>query len=261
MIHKSVITAFAGMTNNKKLFCIIQIIVFTMASLFIFNVAQAKPLVADLSQYRIEIDSRFNGTRLLLFGARNDIGDIVVIVRGPEKNFTVRKKKRVAGIWINSEERNFTDVPTYYTVASSKQFKDMRDTSLFAPLRVGMKETVLPVGDTDTQAFAEALIGQKQADHLYSGSVEKVSFMGESLFKLVLPFPDNIPRGNYSANVYLFNDGHLTGMQSIPIFVEKIGVDAFIYDFAQNHGFAYGFIAVALALGMGWAGTSLIRRI
>ena len=77
---------------------------------FISNASQAKPLVADLSQYRIEIDSGFTGTRLLLFGSRNEIGDIVVVVRGPEKNFSVRKKERILGMWINRQENKFRNI-------------------------------------------------------------------------------------------------------------------------------------------------------
>src|SRR5271155_5038835 len=84
--------------------------------------ASAKPLVADLSQYRIEIDSSFTGTRLLLFGSRNDIGDIVIVVRGPERKFTVRRKERIAGVWMNHRERHFDDVPAYYAIATSKPF-------------------------------------------------------------------------------------------------------------------------------------------
>src|SRR5580698_5947823 len=61
--------------------------------------ALAAPLVADLSNYRIDIDSGFNGTRIFLFGARNDNGDIAVVIRGPQKDYIVRKKKEIAGLW------------------------------------------------------------------------------------------------------------------------------------------------------------------
>jgi len=219
----------------------------------------ARPLVADLSQYRVEIDSSFNGTRLLLFGARNDIGDIVVVVRGPERSFVVRKKDRIAGIWVNRAEQSFGHVPTYYALASSKPFAAMRDTALFAPLRIGLKETV-DAGSMHAD-FADALIHWEQSQHLYSDTVQKVSFMGESLFKLVIYFPDNIPRGDYSADIYLFNDGQLTSVQSIPIHVEKTGFDAFVYDFAHAHSVLYGLFAVLLALGIGWSAHSLMKRI
>jgi uncharacterized protein (TIGR02186 family) len=221
----------------------------------------AKPLVADLSQYRIEIDSRFNGTRLLLFGSRNDPGDIVVVVRGPERQFTVRRKEHVGGIiWMNHRQRHFENVPTYYALASSRPFSEMRHTDMFKPLRIGLKEAAMENGVGDP-VFAAALIARAQALQLYSYEPQKISFMGESLFKLGIPFPDNIPGGDYSADVYLFNDGQLTGMQSIPIHVEKIGFDAWVYDFAHTHSVIYGFSAVLIAIGMGWGASSLMRRV
>lgn len=219
----------------------------------------AKPLVADLSQYQIRIDSSFTGTRLLLFGSRNDTGDIVVAVRGPEKTYVVRRKERMAGIWVNSDEERFRDVASYYLLGGSKNLADMRHNALFGPLKVGFDQAVAQSGSS--REFSDALIRYMQGTRLYSPSEQRISFMGESLFKLVIPFPDNIPRGDYSADVYLFRDGALASMQSIPIHVEKAGADAFIYDFAHNHSVLYGLFAVLLALGMGWGASSLMRRL
>ena len=223
--------------------------------------ANAKPLVADMSQYRIAIDSNFTGTRLLLFGARNDIGDIVIAVRGPERDVTVRRKELVRGIvWMNHRERHFESVPTYYVLATSKPFADMRHTDLFASLRIGLKEAVMKDGKGDP-VFAQALIERMQAAHLYSAEPQPVNFMGESLFKMVVPFPDNIMGGDYVADVYLFNDGQLVSMQSIPIHVEKTGFDAWVYDFAHDHSVLYGMLAVLMAVGMSWGASSVTRRI
>lgn len=225
-----------------------------------FGAAQAKPLVADLSQYRIEIDSSFNGTRLLLFGSRNDTGDILVAVRGPERLFTVRKKERIAGIWVNRDQERFAHVPTYYAIASSRPIAAMQQTALFAPLRIGLNETLGDAGKNNDD-FAQALIRYQQSRGLYSQAPEHVSFMGESLFKLVIPFPDKIPGGDYTADVYLFNDGQLSGMQSIPIHVEKTGFDAFVSDMSDRHSVLYGGFAVLMALGIGWGFNALMRRI
>src|SRR5271170_765430 len=79
--------------------------------------ASAAPLVADLAQYRVDIDSGFNGTRIFLFGARNDNGDIVAVIRGPAKDYIVRKKEEVAGIWVNRQRMRFFGVPDFYAIA------------------------------------------------------------------------------------------------------------------------------------------------
>ena len=85
--------------------------------------------------------------------------------------------------------------------------------------------------------------------------------MGESLFKAEITFPDNMPRGIYTAEAYLFNDGQLIGMRSMPINVYKTGFDAFVYDSAQHYSLYYGLIATLLAAGIGWTTSWLFQRI
>ncbi len=45
---------------------------------------RAQPLVADLSRHFIAITSGFDGTEVLLFGAIDGEGDLVIVVRGPD---------------------------------------------------------------------------------------------------------------------------------------------------------------------------------
>jgi hypothetical protein len=67
--------------------------------------------------------------------------------------------------------------------------------------------------------------------------------------------------GVYNAEIYSFNEGQLIGMQSIPINVEKVGVEATIYNFAHEHPALYGLFAVLMALGMGWVAGSLFNKV
>ncbi|HEX3065649.1 MAG TPA: TIGR02186 family protein, partial [Dongiaceae bacterium] len=71
----------------------------------------AEPLVADLSNHLIAITTGFTGAQVLLFGATDGPGDVVVVVRGPTGRAVVRRKDRVFGIWINSAGRDFAEVP------------------------------------------------------------------------------------------------------------------------------------------------------
>ncbi|MCB0079333.1 MAG: TIGR02186 family protein, partial [Caldilineaceae bacterium] len=80
---------------------------------------RATELVADLSQHQINISTGFSGTELLLFGAADPSGDVVVIVSGPEGKAIVRKKTRVSGIWINTESVAFDAVPGFYHVSAT----------------------------------------------------------------------------------------------------------------------------------------------
>ena len=223
------------------------------------------PLVADLSNYRIDMDSSFNGTRIFLFGARNDNGDVVVVVRGPVKNYIVRKKEEVAGIWINRERMKFFNVPDFYAIASSKPLYDMQQDALFRRLGIG-QDTLLGVHGKGSSAesieqFSEAFQRHQLERKLYMKAPEKVDFMGETLFKTVVEFPDNIPPGNYTAEIYLINSGGIAGMQSTPITVVKTGLDAFVYNYAHTSPALYGITAVVLALFVGWFGGRMFEKI
>jgi Putative transmembrane protein (Alph_Pro_TM) len=81
--------------------------------------------VPDVSQRDINIQSRFTGAELLLFGAiiypRGVVPegqiDVAVVLRGPTRPLILREKRQVAGIWINAESIDFRSAPTYYAIA------------------------------------------------------------------------------------------------------------------------------------------------
>ena len=231
--------------------------------------SMAKPLVADISSRSVQIDSGFTGTELLLFGARNDPGDIVVVLRGPYGSYMVRKKERVAGIWVNRKQVQFDDIEGFYAVASSKPLGNFRNSYLLESLGIGIdqlqssiksKATLHRKADRDGE-FSYALLTHKQKNQLYPTDVSDVSFIGETLFRTLIPIPENIPRGMYIAEIYLLSDGQLSGIQSTPLIVKKTGFDAFIYDLAYQHSFLYGVLAIIVALGAGWLAGIIFRKV
>ena len=90
--------------------------------------ARGAAVVADLSSHLIAINSGFTGDSVVLFGATDGPGDIIAVVRGPEREMTVWRKGKVAGIWVNVESMIFTNVPSFYAVAASRPLDE-------APLR------------------------------------------------------------------------------------------------------------------------------
>src|SRR5437660_3375508 len=64
-------------------------------------------LVADLTSHLIAITTGFSGASVVLFGAIDGRGDVVVVVRGPDREMTVRRKSRIAGIWVNTRAVTF----------------------------------------------------------------------------------------------------------------------------------------------------------
>ncbi|HXM84370.1 MAG TPA: TIGR02186 family protein, partial [Stellaceae bacterium] len=90
-----------------------------LASLWPGYVQADQPLLADLSSHLIAITTGFTGASVVLFGATDGPGDVVIVVRGPERDMVVRHKSHFAGIWINTRQVTFSGVPSYYAVFSS----------------------------------------------------------------------------------------------------------------------------------------------
>ena len=53
------------------------------------------PLISGISTNEINIDTKFKGAQILLFGAKGDAGNIVITVRGPKKIFSLPEKKKL----------------------------------------------------------------------------------------------------------------------------------------------------------------------
>jgi hypothetical protein len=82
----------------------------------------------------------------------------------------------------------------------------------------------------------------------YESQPKNINFLDETLFKIMIDFPANILLGTYIVEIYLVNNGTILSYQSIPIFVEQVGINSEITNFSRNHSFIYGLIAVLLAI-------------
>ncbi|MBV8651939.1 MAG: TIGR02186 family protein [Alphaproteobacteria bacterium] len=226
--------------------------------------SRAEPLVADLTSHLIGITGGFTGTSVVLFGATDGPGDIVVVVRGPERDIVVRRKRRVAGIWVNSKEEVFTDVPSFYSIASSRPLEGIATPSVLAFQQLGLDNLRLtpkrgPMRDEDIP-FREALIRSQQRENLFGTSVGKVDFLGDRLFRTTLAFPSNVPVGTYLVDVFLIRNKTVVAGQTTPLVISKIGVDADIFDLADRQGAIYGVVAVITAMMAGWLGSIPFRH-
>ena len=103
-------------TNKYKFFnCKLLIIVLII---YPFIAANAQKAYFDLSQNEISIDTNFKGQELILFGLTESDHDIIVVVKGPKENLTVRNKKRILGFWFNTKSVTYINVPKVYFISS-----------------------------------------------------------------------------------------------------------------------------------------------
>lgn len=228
--------------------------------------AAAEELAVDLSSPVVSITTGFTGTDLVLFGVAEGPGDIVVVVRGPFQREIVRKKERVAGVWVNRDEITFRQVPGFYGVAASRDLVEFAPVDLLLENRIGLQSfDFQPEGDRadeDIARFREALIRNKGRQGLYTNPRDPgpLTFIGKGLFRTDLHFPANVTIGNYGIDVFLFRDRELVNRQTTLLSVRKVGFEAGVFDFAYRHALAYGVLAILIAAMAGWLANVMFRQ-
>ena len=241
----------------------------TLALLFAVLAAQparaAEPLVADLSDHLVAITTGFSGADVLLFGATDQEGDVVVVVRGASRSLIMHRKNRVLGVWVNTASMTFDRVPSFYAIAASGPLNEIADRQVLARHELGLENIRLDLPKAKASAnvakqWRDALLRNQASANLYQTAVRPVSFLGNRLFRAEFHLPANVPTGAYQVQVYLLHDGRMISAQTTPLIVSKIGLQAEVYDFAQNQGALYGVIAILIALVAGWLGNVAFRR-
>lgn len=227
--------------------------------------ARATGLVADLSSHLVAITSGFAGVDVLLFGAVDGPGDVVVVVRGPERDQPVLRKSNVAGIWMNTARMTFERVPSFYYVAATRPLEEIAGEAVLRGNQFGVER--LPIaaptaraGGRAAEEWRAALIRNKRRQGLYVGEPRSVSLLGQRLFRASVHLPANVPTGLYRAETYLLRDGQIVSAQTTPLAISKLGLEADLYAFAHERPAVYGVIAVLAALVAGWLAHLAFRR-
>jgi len=229
--------------------------------------AAAQGIVADVDDHLVEITTDFAGQDILVFGAIDGPGDVILVMRGPAGRVAVHQKDRFAGIWINAESIEFDDVPSLYGVASSRPLFEILPNEMLDRYQLGIgrlrfetaEEQIYGIG-----SFRIALVQQKRKQGLYADRVGRVTFIGETLFRANLHLPSNVPTGTFLIDVYLVRDGRIVDAQNMPLVISKVGFGADLYKYANARSiaprFGYGVAAVLVSLLTGWLAHLAFRK-
>ncbi len=232
-------------------------------------------IVADLSTHTVAIRTDFAGTRVLLFGAlvrSREEGKarpgIVVVIRGPENEFRMHRKRRKLGVWVNADERVFPRAPGYYAILATSPLERIAPAEALRKAGIGfdqLKEELIRTGQgfaspQEAAEYADGFIRLQTQRRLYQEDPQGVKMVGRYLFRARFDLPANVPLGTYHARVYLFREGRLLGTYEAPLTIEKKGFEQFIYDLAHERPFIYGVVAVVIAMAAGFLANAVFRK-
>ncbi len=230
------------------------------------DTARANGLAADVSDRLIAITTAFIGSEVVVFGSTESKGPIIITVQGPRQTQMVRRKERIAGIWVNSDRIEFENVPSYYAIAASDPLADVTDHATRNRLELGVDYLRLNMdgrqgySDEEIKDFAQALIRNKERDGLYTITPEVINYPGTKLFRATFAFPANVSPGLYRIEVFHFDEGAVIGAHQSSLQISKVGLEAEVYDFAREHAALYGLVAILIAVVSGWLAGVIFRR-
>ena len=228
------------------------------------GIAQAEKAYFDLSQNKIEIDTNFTGQELILFGLSDPEQDIIIVVRGPRENLTIRNKKRILGFWFNASSVTYIDIPKVYFLSSKSKIDDILDKKESYNYEIGFSNIkLIPKNQkdlfTDLSKWNESLIRLQKKKNLYKNF--ELKLVDDKLFQTRLYFPSNVPTGNYIATIYRIENKKILSSNEKIIKINKSGIGNKIFIFAQQNTIIYGFGTIIFAIILGTGAALIFRKL
>jgi uncharacterized protein (TIGR02186 family) len=245
-----------------------------LAALLMVMPAQAERLVSQVSNDNVEITSSFDGERLTFFGriapdagaAQDTVSGpyhVVVTVLGPTQNRVARRMTHNFGIWLNTDQVEFSNFPSYFHVLSSGRLADITDITTLTTNLILPESHTLASNDADwwkRTIFGRELVRLMTEEGLFGIGEGDVHFLADDFYSARLTLPSNAPPGPYLALTYVFKNGEIVARRSEGFSVRKIGFERFLAISAVQQPLAYGVVCVILALFTGWLGGVIFRR-
>ncbi|WP_099827244.1 TIGR02186 family protein [Oceaniglobus indicus] len=228
-------------------------------------------VLAGLSQNRIAITAAFDGTELLIFGTvkrsapmRGETPPgIIVTVSGPSQEITVRRKERWAGIWVNRAALKINRAPSFYAIATSGPLTEVLSFTDDLRYSVSIPQAIRTVGAAHTveytDLFTDALVRIRSRADLYQNNESTVNILEDTLFDTSITLPANLVEGDYVVRLLLTRDREVISTFETEIYVQKVGLERFVYNLAHEQPLLYGLLSLVLAIGAGWAASQAFR--
>src|ERR1700690_927418 len=238
--------------------------------------ARAERLIVSVSNHRVTVTPNYSGEELVLFGsvdkdastpaARNNY-DLVVTVSGPPADMVTRREERKFGIWINTDYRQFLQVPTYPALFSNRPFDAIASPDVERRQQLGLNNVLLTqrVGPdyadvVPNDAFRSAFVRLRSEHGLYRQDTSAVTFLTPTLFRTGIPLPAEVPIGTYGVEIKLFSEAALVTRTETAFEIVKVGFEQFVANTARQDGFVYGLVTAFMALMTGWMASIVFRK-
>ena len=242
-------------------------------SLLLALPALAEEVVLGLSKDTVSINTNFDGSEILIFGAvkREDaIQDsprlqVIITVAGPTERVMVRRKEKRFGIWVNTDAVEVDRAPSFYSVSSSTLLGLSLSNTEDIRHRVSIPQAIRSVGApmtiTDSESFTQALIRIKKRSGQYQLNEGTVSVDEQTLFRTSVKLPAALTEGDYQTRIFLTRGGKVVSKYETSIYVRKVGMERWLFTLSRENAFLYGVMSLAIAIAAGWGASAIFSAI
>ncbi len=230
-------------------------------------------IVSGLSQNRVSITADFDGSEILIYGAvkrESPVPDgpplqVIITVEGPSTPVIVRRKDRVAGIWVNNAEVRVDSAPSFYAVATTGPLDTILSDTDNLRHRITIERAIRAIGITGeadkADDFVAGMLRVRNAEDRYRVLQGAVRLTDNTLFRTDVVLPANLTEGEYDVRLFLLRGGSVVATQERTIFVRKEGLERFIFTMAHEQPLLYGLLSLLLAGIAGWTASAVFRLI
>src|SRR3982751_5248789 len=237
--------------------------------------ARAEKLIVSVSNHRVTVTPNYSGEELVLFGSvekdantpPNRSYDLVVTISGPRADMVTRRKERKFGIWINTDARQFLQVPSYLALFANRPFDAIAPPEVERRQQLGLNNVLLTqrVGPdyadvVPNDPFRSAFVRLRSEHGLYREDTSAVTFLTPTLFRTGIPLPAAVPIGTYNVEIKLFSNGALVTRAETAFEIVKVGFEQFVATTARQEGLVYGLVTALMALMTGWMASIVFRK-
>lgn len=235
--------------------------------------AGQEAIISGLSQNRVSITADFDGSEILIYGAvKRDAPppagaplEVIITVEGPATPVAVRRKARVAGIWVNNASVTVDSAPSFYAVATTGPLRQILSDTDNLRYGITIERVIRAIGiaaEADKAGeFILALQRVRTDEGRYRILEGKVELTEDTLFRTDIMLPANLTEGEYKVRLFLLRDKRVVASQERLIGVRKEGLERFIFNLAQEQPLVYGLLSLALAALAGWGASAVFRLI
>ena len=229
----------------------------------------AEEIVLGLSSDQVSINTNFDGSEILVFGAvKRDIpaptGDplqVILTVSGPTEPIVVRRKERRLGIWVNVDAVEVDRAPSFYSISTSaplsQTLSETEDQRHKISIPRAIRSVGAPMNISDSESFTEALIRIKTRAVQYQLNEGTVSVDEETLFRTAVKLPATLSDGDYTARIFLTRGGAVVAQYDTGIYVRKVGMERWLFTLSREDAFLYGLMSLAIAIAAGWGASAI----